>query len=101
MAEGSVKYLETGTFHDASQAFKTGIQTYNDIKNDVVSATSTLFWNWQGEGKTQFEKDYNTIFRQLTDIGDILYELYDALAEAEALYIQADEEAAKMLMVEG
>lgn len=49
--------------------------------------------------KAQFEKDYTTIYRQLTDIADIMYELHDALIEAEAAYIQADEEAAKMLTI--
>lgn len=51
-------------------------------------------------GKNQFEKDYNTIYQQLSDIGDIMYELYDALIDAQAAYIQADEEAAKLLTIQ-
>lgn len=59
-----------------------------------------MFLKWQGEGKNQFEKDYNTIYQQLSDIGDIMYELYDALIDAQAAYIQADEEAAKLLTIQ-
>ena len=80
--------------------FKTGIEEYNRIKNGVKSTTNDLFLKWQGEGKNQFEKDYNTIYQQLSDIGDIMYELYDALIDAQAAYIQADEEAAKLLTIQ-
>ena len=58
-----------------------------------------MITRWTGEGKTQFEKNYNTLYRQLTDIADIMYELYEALIDAEAAYIQADEETAKMLTI--
>ena len=81
----------------AVEALKKGVVTYNDIRKNVANTTNTLFLQWQGEGKKQFEKDYNTIYRQLNDIGDIMYELRDSLIEAQAGYIQADEEAAKIL----
>ncbi len=99
-ATGTVTHLDTKKFDSTIAVFKSGIEEYNDIKSDVEKITTTLFGNWQGKGKTQFEKDYTTIFQQLTDIADIMYELYDALVDAEAAYIEADEEAAKMLTIE-
>ena len=45
--------------------------------------------------KTQFEKDYNVIYLCLKDISEIMYELRDALIDAEAEYIKTDEECAK------
>lgn len=95
----NVNYLDTNKFSEVVAVFKAEIETYNDIKSDVEKATNALFKNWQGKGKTQFEKDYTTIFQQLTDIADIMYELYNALIDAQAAYIQADEDAAKMLTI--
>jgi len=96
----TVNHLDTKKFDSTIAAFKSGIEEYNGIKSEVEKTTNALFNNWQGRGKAQFEKDYTTIFQQLTDIADIMYELYEALIDAEAAYIQADEEAAKMLTIE-
>lgn len=97
---GTVNHLDTKKFDSTIASFKSGIEEYNSITSDVEKITTTLFGSWQGKGKTRFEKGYTTIFQQLTDIADIMYELYDALIDAEAAYIQADEEAAKMLTIE-
>lgn len=97
MSSGSVTHLDTSEFHNAITAFRSGISDYNAIRSEVEQATIALFSDWEGEGKTQFEKNYNTLYRQLSDIADVMYELYGALADAEAAYIQADEETAKML----
>lgn len=94
---GNVNHLDTSVFDDAITAFKEGIQKYNTIKHDVETATNELFLYWYGKGKTQFERDYRMIYRQLEDIEDIMYELYNALIDAEAAYILADEETAKAL----
>lgn len=100
MASGNVTYLNTKTFSETIDIFKNCISEYDNIKLKVERTTDELFVNWQGEGKTQFEKDYRTLYRQLTDITDIMYELYEALIDAKAAYIQADEEAAKLLTIE-
>lgn len=102
MAESAstVNHLDTNKFESTIATFKSGIEEYNTIKSDIEKTTNALFNYWQGKGKSQFEKDYTTIYRQLTDIADIMYELYDALVDAQAAYIQADEEAAKMLTIE-
>lgn len=94
---GGVTHLDTQKFKDTIAAFNKGIDDYNSIKDDVERTTTNLFLNWQGEGKKQFEKDYTTIFQQLKDIADIMYELYNTLVDAEATYIEADEQAAKLL----
>lgn len=96
---GTVTFLDTNKFSSAISTFKSGIEEYNTIKNGVERTSNSLFANWAGKGKTQFEKDYTTIYQQLADIADILYELYDALVDAQSVYIQADEEAAKMLNI--
>lgn len=94
-----VEHLDTAKFSSTIETFKSGIEEYNDIRNNVEKITNNLFCKWKGEGKEQFEKDYTTVYRQLTDIADILYELYDALIDAQANYIKADEETAKMMTI--
>lgn len=96
---GSVTYLNTNKFSTTVSAFKSGIEEYNSIRLGVESTSNALFTIWEGKGKTQFEKDYTTIYQQLTDIGDIMYELYDAIIDAQAAYISADEEAGKLLSI--
>ncbi len=95
----AVTYLNTKEFNEALEAFKKGIQTYNTIRSNVSATTNTLFLSWFGEGKTQFEKDYTTIYRQLSDISDILYDLYDSMVDAQAEYIRIDEELSKQFTV--
>lgn len=97
---GGVNHLDTSEFQNAISAFKSGISDYNALKSEVETATNSLFTQWEGEGKVQFEKNYNTLYRQLSDIADVMYELYEALIDAEAAYIQADLDTAKMLTIE-
>lgn len=96
---GKVTFLDTNKFSSTISAFKSGIEDYNNIKNGVERTSNTLLESWEGKGKTQFEKDYTTIYRQMEDIADIMYELYDALVDAQSVYVLADEEAAKMLTI--
>ena len=99
MSKNGVTYLDTSGFDNAITAFRDGITEYNAIRSNVKWTTLRLFEEWQGEGKMQFEKNYNTLYMQLSDIADVMYELYNTLAESEAAYIKADEETAKMLQM--
>lgn len=98
-SSGNVKYLDTNKFSSTIEAFRSGILEYNDIKFGIEKTTNSLFFNWQGEGKKQFEKDYVVIYQQLADIGDILYELQDAIIDAQANYVLTDEEIAKSIEI--
>ena len=91
-----VKHLDSERFGEVIKDFENGIKEYERIIDGVKTATSTLFIYWQGEGKKQFEKDYTTIYRQLEDVSDVLYDLRDALVDAQAAYIKTDEEIAKL-----
>ena len=94
---GTVTHLDTNKFSSTIESFRKGILEYNDIKSGIEKTTNALFFNWQGEGKKQFEKDYVVIYQQLADIADILYELQDAIIEAQANYVLTDEEIAKAI----
>ena len=96
-----VKYLESQKLLDAANSINECIKEYNGIIKRITNTTNDLLGSWYGEGKTEFEKDYTTIYQQLSDISDIMYDLYDALVDADPTYGQTDEEIAKGMTMEG
>ena len=96
-SEGQVEFLDSSVFSSVISKFTEGIQTYDKVLNGVKRDTETLFESWLGEGRTQFEKDYNTIFLQLKDIGDVLYDLREALIKAEEEYYKTDDSIGKKI----
>lgn len=91
----SVKYLDSQALEDAAKVLDKNIQKYNQVVKDIVKETDQLLATWHGEGKTAFEKDYTTIYRQLEDISEVMYDLYNSLIDADATYISTDEQIAK------
>lgn len=97
MADVIIRSLDTSKIDGAIQAFSEGIEEYNNIRTKVKLDTRTLFLSWNGKGRKAFEKDYEVIYVQLTDIEDILYELYNALVDGLSAYISTDLELNKQL----
>jgi len=64
----------------------------------MKSHTDTLLGTWDGEGRNQFETQYTLMEQQLKDISDVLYEIYEALVDAQAAYIDADEAVGILLI---
>lgn len=95
-----VEYLDTQKLLDAANELDSCIEQYKNIIKSITSMTDSLLDDWYGEGKKEFEKDYSTIYQQLTDISDIMYDLYDALVDADATYVQTDEDIAKSITME-
>lgn len=94
-------HLESAKIEDAAKKISKCVKQYKDIVSDTKKKTNALFDNWHGEGKTAFEHDFTNTFRQLSDIQDIMDELYDFLIDAGATYVLADEETAKNMTLEG
>lgn len=101
MAKNSVEYLYSQAISDAAKKVDAAITDYNSVIKCISSATTNLISTWHGDGETAFEKDYSTIYQQLSDISEIMYDLYDALVDAAATYVKTDEEIAKGLTMEG
>lgn len=97
MADVIIRSLDTNKMDAAIQVFSEGVEEYNSIRTKVKLATTNLFLNWNGKGRRAFEKDYEAIFVQLTDIEDILYELYNALVDGLSAYVSTDLELNKQL----
>lgn len=95
-----VQYLDTQQLLNAANQINNYLEDYKDIIKEISNTTNNLLDSWYGEGKTEFEKDYSTIYQQLSDISDIMYDLYEALVDADATYVQTDEEIGKAMMME-
>ncbi|MGN0487682.1 MAG: WXG100 family type VII secretion target [Ruminococcus sp.] len=97
MANKGVKHIDSQKLVDAANQIDASIKDYNNVIKKISTTTTNLVSDWYGEGKTAFEKDYSTIYQQLSDVAEIMYDLYDAIVDAAATYVQTDEEIAKGL----
>ena len=96
-----VEFIDSQKLLDAANTIDVCLKDYKNIIKRISTTTNDLLDSWYGEGRTEFEKDYSTVYQQLSDISDIMYDLYDALVDADATYIQTDEELAKGMTMEG
>lgn len=96
-----VEFIDSQKLLDAANTIDACLKDYKNIIKRISTTTNDLLDSWYGEGRTEFEKDYSTVYQQLSDISDIMYDLYDALVDADATYVQTDEELAKGMTMEG
>ena len=90
MAYTGVEYLDTQKLLDAANKVDGCIKEYKEIIKKISTVTSDLIASWYGEGRKEFEKDYSTIYQQLTVISDIMYDLYDSLVDSDATFVETD-----------
>lgn len=74
------------------QQIRTIVDEYKNINSRVAKITKTVKENWIGEGKNEFETQYEFLIKRIDDFGDTLQDIYDALVEAEVSYDTADDE---------
>ena len=87
---GNVTHLDTVHFNETMTAYANYIKQFEAIVRDVKSATDTMADNWKGKGRNAFVKDCKQVQLNLKDISDIMYDLRDALVDAEAEYVKTD-----------
>ena len=92
-----VRYLDTKHFNSLINAYSNYIMQYEDIINESSRILDIVLENWQGEGKKAFEKDCKQVRINLKDIAHIMYDLRDALINAHAEYMKADNETSKSI----
>ena len=100
----AVEYLNVQGITDATEQFKTTITSFDNWVKEVDNATNNVLIDWVGKGRNQFETQMDLMKSQLKDISDGLYDVYNALLDAEAAYVDQDEAVAKeftKLSVEG
>lgn len=67
------------------------------LKQNLDNSQVNLIENWHGKGSNMFQKKYHYLAQQLKDLSEELYEIANAIRDAEDAYIQADMDAAKAM----
>ncbi len=101
MASGTVRHLEVDGLKDTGLNFKNSVKKFEVYVGDMKKHTNTLLSTWDGKGRDQFETQYTLMEGQLKDISDVLYEIYEALVDAQVAYIDADEAVGKQISAAG
>lgn len=91
----AVEYINVEGITDACKAFRDKIEVFDSCVTEMNQAANDALRNWVGKGRNQFETQMNLMKSQLDDISEVLYEIYEALADAEQGYIDEDEAVAK------
>jgi len=92
-----VNHLDTKYFNSIINAYSAHITAFEDIVIDVNNTVNTITSNWVGKGRNAFATDSTQVQMNLRDITGIMYELRDALINAHAEYMQADNATAKSI----
>ena len=90
MPDYSVKHLDTEKFAQTVTNYATYIKDYEEIIEGIDGIVDELLRHWQGEGRKAFESDSNIVRLNLKDIRDIMYDMREALVDAEAEYVESD-----------
>ncbi len=91
----TVRHLDTVSFNSTINDYARYITEFEGIVSEVSRITDRMINNWEGKGKEAFEKDSKQVRLNLKDVSDIMYDLRDALANAHAEYMKADDSLSK------
>lgn len=91
----AVRYLDVSGITEAAKTFRDNIHEFDQCVIKMDSATNNVLRNWVGKGRNQFETQMTLMKRQLDDISEGLYDIFNALVDSETGYIDEDEAVAK------
>lgn len=83
--------IEVQYINNAHSKIKNIVTQFNQAKVEVNQITNDLKQNWVGDGRDEFEAQYELLMSKIGDFSDALDEIYDALVEAEASYQTTDD----------
>ncbi len=83
--------IDTSKIYATHQQIKEIVESYKEVNFDVAQITKKIKENWVGNGRNEFESQYNLLIKKIDDFGDTLQEIYDALVQAEAEYETSDD----------
>lgn len=84
--------IDTAKIYAAHSQIKEIVSAYKNVNVEVALITQKVKENWVGEGRNEFEPQYNFLIKKIDDFGDTLQEIYEALVQAEADYETSDNE---------
>ncbi len=82
--------IESDKIRAAHQQVRAIAEAYKKVNIESDAITAMVRENWVGEGRNEFESQYNLLIRKIEDFGDTLQDIYGALVQAEADYQEAD-----------
>ena len=95
----AVQYLDVKGITDAAIQFRNSIGEFDNCVIEMDKATNDVLRNWIGKGRNQFDTQIGLMKRQLDDISEGLYDIYNALVDSEEGYIDEDEAVAKQFSI--
>ena len=84
--------IDTAKIYAAHSHIKEIVSAYKTVNAEVALITQKVKENWVGEGRNEFESQYNLLLKKIDAFGDTLQEIYEALVQAEADYESSDNE---------
>lgn len=88
-------HIEEESIKAAIQEMQSIALSYREIQETVNKTTRTVQENWVGEGRNEFESQYEILIRKIEDFGDTLEEICDSLIETEAAYQEVDNQVGR------
>lgn len=92
---GDTFHLDTKNFNELITSSRDLAEKMRDLKFDLEGYKNSLVRDWIGDGSNTFQKKFNVLMQQLTDLKDDLYEISDKIASDYEQYMQWDTNAAK------
>lgn len=89
--------LDTSNMDEAASLCAKLAEKMRDLKQEMDNVETVLVNSWSGKGGTSFRKKYYVLTQQLNDLTDDLFQMSEAIYDAEECYIQADVDGAKLL----
>lgn len=93
--------IKTKAIRKTHKKIKEIVKEYAEINLQVATITAKVNENWVGKGHDEFQNQHRIWLRKIEDFGDTLKDLYDALVETEASYIETDEKIGNKLPSDG
>ena len=95
--KGTVTKIDTKNFEDAITGFENAVKTYRAARERVFDSTEKLLFDWEGEGKDSFNKQYSQLKTKLKDEEDNLNVIKEDLQDCKQSYVDWDTQLATKL----
>lgn len=92
LGDDSFRSLDTKHFADAEKSAKEIAQNVEELRNNLETITRETTEGWMGAGYKQFDLLAETVKIQMKDVSQEFWDLYDSLVNAEASFLEADDE---------
>lgn len=90
----ALQKVDTGHFSEVEVAARDLANQIEDIKTAITTVNTIVQSFWEGGGADAYGDLSYVIEQQVKDISDEFWDVYEALVDAEATFLEADQELA-------